>query len=436
VRSIGKLASRVQDRAPIPLSPTRRSAGFNMGRDAAPYGKAEQLNVMGGVGILFSIVNRTSTAAASTVWKLYRKPRDNAILQHSGTSGQDERDEITTHAALQLWQKPNDFYTGQRFVESFQQHVDLTGEGYWIIGRDPRVSFPTEMWCVRPDRIAPVPDPDTFLKGYVYLSPDGERIPLRLDEVVPIIVPDPRDPYRGMGAVQTIMADLQASQFTSQYNRNFFLNSAEPGGVIEVEKRLTDDEFDELAMRWNEQHRGVSKAHRIAVLEQGHYVPMGWSMKDMAFPELRQANREAIMEAFGISNSTLGITDGVNFAAAKAAKAQFAELLTVPRLERIKQALNNNFLPLFGSTGKGVEFDYVSPVPQDPIEVNAERDSKFAALGVALPLGFDAEALLSALGLPPIKWTKPEVPVQGAPVGNPDSTADQEELAPNGAARR
>lgn len=399
---------------------------------------------MGGVGILFSIVERITTATSAVEWRLYRKPEDVTILQHSGTSGQDERDQVTQHAALDLWNIPARnpaipgaaFYTQQRFVETFQQHLDLTGEAYWIIGRHPFSPIPLELWCVRPDRITPVPDPTTFLKGYVYTSPDGEKIPLRLDEVVPLLKPHPLDPYRGLGAVESIMTDLEASQATSQYNRNFFLNSAEPGGVIEVEKRLTDDEFDELSMRWNEQHRGVSKAHRIAVLEQGKYVPAGYSMKDMAFPELRAANREAIMEAFGISNSTLGITDGVNFAAAKAAEAQFASLLTVPRLNRIKQALNSVLLPMFGATGKGVEFDYVSPVPQDPIEVNAERDSKFAALGVAIPLGFDPQETLSALGLPPIKWEKPEVPPPVAPVGNPDSTADQEALGSNGSAKR
>jgi HK97 family phage portal protein len=395
-----------------------------------------QLEQMGGVGILFSIVNRTSTATASAEWKLYRKPTDAKTVQYSGTSGMDEREEVTQHAALDVWQRPNPWFTGMLFRESFQQHLDLTGMSYWVIGQVPRMNIPGELWPIRPDRIVPVPDPKMFIAGYVYTSPDGEQVPLQPSEVIRLVVPSPTNPYKGMGAVQALMADLDASRFASEYNRNFFLNSAEPGGVIEVEKRLTDEEFDELSMRWNEQHRGVSKAHRVAVLEQGHYVPAGYSMKDMAFPELQTCNRDRIMEAFGISNATLGITDGVNFASAKAAEAQFASLLTVPRLNRIKEALNTQFLPLFGATAAGVEFDYVSPVPQDPVDVNAERDSKFAALGTAVPLGFDVPELLNALGLPPIAWTKPEVPAPVASVGNPDSTADQESLGSNGSAKR
>jgi HK97 family phage portal protein len=434
VRGIRALAERPRNLAPVPMTGRRLPGLFNQSA-AASRAVTHQLEQMGGVGILFSIVNRTSTATACVEWKLYRKAADAKTVQYSGTSGMDERDEVTAHAALDVWRQPNPWFTGMLFRESFQQHVDLTGMAYWVISRVPRMNIPAELWCVRPDRIQPIPDQRRFIKGYVYTSPDGEQVPLDAADVIRIVVPNPTDPYSGMGAVQALMADLDASRFTSEYNRNFFLNSAEPGGVIEVEKRLSDEEFDELSMRWNEQHRGVSKAHRVAVLEQGKYVPAGYSMKDMAFPELQTCNRDRIMEAFGISNATLGITDGVNFASAKAAEAQFASLLTVPRLNRIREALNTQFLPLFGPTGKGVEFDYVSPVPQDPIDINAERDSKFAALGVAVPLGFDVPELLAALGLPPIPWEKPES-MQPKPVGNPDSTADQESLGSNGSARR
>jgi hypothetical protein len=47
------------------------------------------------------------------------------------------------------------------------------------------------------------------------------------------------DPYRGMGVVQTILVDLDATRASAEWNRNFFLNSAEPGGIVEVDRRLT-----------------------------------------------------------------------------------------------------------------------------------------------------------------------------------------------------
>jgi hypothetical protein len=61
----------------------------------------------------------------------------------------------------------------------------------------------------------------------------------------------------------------------------------------------------------------------------------------------------------------LGLSEEVNRATAQAAEYVFGKWLIVPRLERIKQALNDEFLPLFGPTTKGLEFDYESPVDDD-----------------------------------------------------------------------
>ncbi len=50
------------------------------------------------------------------------------------------------------------------------------------------------------------------------------------------------------------------------------LREAEPGGIIEVPTPLSDPDFDQLRDRWNEQHRGVANAHRVAILEHGKWI--------------------------------------------------------------------------------------------------------------------------------------------------------------------
>jgi phage portal protein BeeE len=94
---------------------------------------------------------------------------------------------------------------------------------------------------------------------------------------------------------------------------------------------LSDPQWEEFTDRWRTQHQGTQNAHRVAVIEYGgEYVPRGYTQRDMEFTALREASRDTIIEAFGISRATLGITDGVNFAAAKAADTQFAKLVTSP----------------------------------------------------------------------------------------------------------
>ncbi|MFI2349709.1 phage portal protein [Streptomyces sp. NPDC019443] len=393
---LGALLNRATA-TPVPFASRAQSHAhglFGNRRDAVA-----QMQAMGSVGTLFSIVHRTSNATSQVDWKLWRKAK----------SGRDEdRVEVTAHAALDLWNKPNQFMPRQEFVEATQQHVDLTGEGWWVIARDARSPIPLEMWPVRPDRIRPVPDPETFLAGYMYTSPDGQEIALRIEDVIFLRMPNPLDPYRGMGPVQSILTDLDSSRYAAEWNKNFFANSAEPGGIISVDRRLDDPEFDELRTRWGEQHKGVANAHRVAVLESGmQWVDRTISQRDMQFVELRGVSKDEIRGAFGMPKFAVGDIDDVNRATAEASKAWFAEMLTVPRLERIKGALNNDLLPLFGSTAAGLEFDYEDPVPPDAETEATQLTARANAAEALRRAGWDPDDILSAVGLPDMRHGGP-----------------------------
>ncbi|MFC7817563.1 phage portal protein [Streptomyces sp. NPDC057367] len=392
--------------ATVPVPFTSRAAAhsvFGQRRDAEA-----QMRAMSAVGTLFAIVDRTSNATALVDWKLYRKAK----------SGRDEdRVEVTNHAALDLWNKPNAFMPRQEFVEAQQQHYDLTGEAWWIIARRPGVSIPLEMWPVRPDRMTPVPSTDKFLAGYTYTSPDGEQIPLGLDEVIQLRRPCPWDPYRGLSPVLSILPDLDTSRYAAEWSRAFFINSAQPGGIIEVPNALSDDQFDELRERWNEQHRGVGNAHRVAILEHGKWVDRTISQRDMQFVELRGATADRVREAYGISKTAIGDFEDINRASALAAKAWFAEQQTIPRLERIKAALNHELLPMFGPTADGLEFDYCDPVPSDPETEAATLTARAEAAAALRTAGWEPAGVLSAVGLP-------EIPYSGAPAPAPTGWAE------------
>jgi HK97 family phage portal protein len=417
-------APRVRNDSPVPLA-SRRTGGIANGLFGARNSSVSELSAMGSVGTLFAIVNRTSTATAKVDWHLYRKAK---------SGKKEDRVEVTKHAVIDLWNKPNPFMSRMQFVEIMQQHVDLTGEADWLVAGDERVkNLPLELWPIRPDRILPVPHPEKFLAGYVYSSPDGEQIPLKLNQVIQLKMPNPMDPYRGMGPVQSLLTDLDSVRYSAEWNRNFFKNSAQPGGIIEVEDRLSDTEFDEMAERWNEQHKGVANAHRVAIIEKAKWVTATFSMRDMQFAELRQVGRDTIMEAYGISKTALGISDGVNRAVALTAKSLFAEDITEPRLERVKGALNGQLLPMYGDTTRDLEWDYDSPVPADADEENADRTSKSQAAQQYVAAGFTGDSVVVALDLPAgLVWEKPATPPPPPVIlpATPDGTQPDDEPTP------
>jgi HK97 family phage portal protein len=390
----GRLREQTPD-SPIPY------AGRFGNRGQRTDNPTAQMEAMGSVGTLFAIVSRITDSFAQVDWQLF----------NSSVSGKDEdRTQITAHAALDLWNRPNVFYTGRHFRETYQQHLELVGETFWIIVSKEfmGIKFPLEIWPIRPDMMTVVASPTKFINGYIYNAPDGAKVPLEIDDVIHMKMPNPVNPFRGMGPVQAILHDIDSSRFSAEWNKNFFINGATPGGIIEVEKRLSDDEWDEMVMRWREQHQGVANAHRVAVIEQGKWVDAKFSMRDMQFKELREVSREIIREAYAYPKSMLGTVDDVNRANADAGEVVFARWMNVPRLNRTRDILNGVYITRFSETGKTVsglnrEFDYANPVP---INVEQENDtivSKANAAGKLVKARYHPDDVTQVVGLPKMR---------------------------------
>jgi HK97 family phage portal protein len=371
---------------------------------------------MGANGTVFTIVGRLAEATASTEWCIETLP----------TPRVPEPQPVEVHPALDLIRKPNAFMSGRDLIESVQQHVDLTGEGYLVVNRGARTALPVELWPVRPDRMSPVPGTDgVFLAGWIYTGPDGERVPLDVQDVLQIKLPNPLDPYRGLGPIQSVLIDIDASRMAAEWNRNFFLNSAQPGGIIEVEEGLSDIEWRQMVSRWREQHQGVAQAHRVAILEKGKWVDRNYTLKDMQFTELRMIPREIIREAFGFPKAMLGAVDDVNRANAEAGEYVFTRWAIVPRLERVRSVLNARLLPMYGPLGDGVQFGYDSPVPGDKLADNAELTAKVNAYVALTVSGVSPQSASDVTGLPPMEHDHPPQPV--VPDGTPVPGGDQVE---------
>src|SRR5581483_7030935 len=108
-----------------------------------------------------------------------------------------------------------------------------------------------------------------------------------------------------------------------------------------------------------------------------------------------------------------------------------------PRLDRWRDVINTQFLPLFGSAGEDVEFDYSFPMP-----LNREQDNAELAAKTLVEAGYDPAAVLEVVGLPampavvtatqapalPPGW----VPGETAPAAAPAGAGDDETAAAAG----
>lgn len=353
---------------------------------------SDELEQYGEIGTLFGVVSKLASTTSLVNWRLY---------QSSASGLEADRVEIVNSAkrqnpVIKLLKRPNDFMPWQEFCETFQQHIELTGKGWWVIVK--AMGIPVEMWPVRPDRMYSVPSVKDFIAGYVYCSPDGEEIPLKREDVIMLRWPAPLDIYDGQSPLPSLAGDIANEQAQREWSESFFENNATPGGIIKLDVRLGEAEFDELVDRWNRSHRGTSNAGRVAVLEQGDFVPLAYTQKDMQFVESRNFTKQAILDAYGFPKFGLGDVQDVNRASADASKAYMAESLNVPRLERIKAAINYELIPMFGLAGQ--EIDYDNPIPDDQEVQNQTLTAKVGAVVALVNAGFDEVEACNAVGLP------------------------------------
>lgn len=394
-----KTLGNIVNKAPAPYVSRQQGIRSAFKKQSA---STEGLQAYSSVSTLFAVVSHLANDTSAVEWKLYQKKVDSR--RSYASEEMDSRKEIAVHPVLNLLNKPNSFMTRQEFFEIIQQHIDLAGEAFILVSK--AMGVPYELWPYRPDMMRVVASRDNYISGYVAVTPDGDEIPFETDEVIHLRMPNPMNPFRGISPVAAMLTDLDSYRLGSEFNRTFFMNDATPNGIIIVPAGITNEAFERMVMRWNEQHRGVHNSNKTAFIEEGKWQSVASSMKDMQFVELRNVAKETILEAFAFPKFKLGIVQDVNRATAEASEYSYAKGLLVPRLERIKQALNNDLLPLFKGTAKNIELDYCSPVPEDEATELQSTKTKIESAIMLIDAGFDPVEVLNAFGLPAIPFTR------------------------------
>ncbi len=396
------------NRVPVPLARRVDTPSFGNGFGTVGQDRLSQLAAYGSVGTLFQVVHALSEDTSRVDWHMHRVRRGRAARDSATCELCEKRgvELLETHPALTRWNEPNEHYTGQEFVEAVQQHIDLSGEGYWVMDlvSAGALSGVLDMFPVRPDRMAPVSSATDFLLGWLYRSPDGELIPLDKEQVIPLKSPNPLDPYRGQGPVGSIMRDIRSAAASGDWTEMFFRNSDMPGGVLEVPTALPDGMFQQLADQWKRDHQGMSNAHRVAILENGiKWSDRSYSPRDMILTDVRKYSADQIRQAYGFPEFASGILENANRASSDAAARWYTSRMIVPRLDKIRDALNYRYLKRWGATGVDVEFAYSDPTPPDVESENDTRTSKTEAFATLRLAGVDPQDAAQVCGLPPMK---------------------------------
>lgn len=290
------------------------------------------------------------------------------IRQYETTS--EGAEEVHESDLLDLLYKVNPQMTKFELFEITSSHLDLVGNAFWLLARDGTGKI-KEIWPLRPDKVSIATDKGSplIVSGYVYLQRDGVKIPLEAKDVLHFknfnADADFPFPYRGMGVVEAASVAIDMSNFSHEWNKNFFANSATPNAILTYDGELSTDEYERLKKDWRQNYKGTDNAHKIALLKGGMDVKtVGFNQKEMDFVEQMRFTRDEILALFRVPKTALGIVEDVNRANAEATNYVFALRTIKPRMQKIIDTLNEFLVPEFG---ENIYLDFDSPVPADRV---------------------------------------------------------------------
>lgn len=198
----------------------------------------------------------------------------------------------TDHPLYQLLHDaPNPMMTAVQLRETLMGHVLTWGNGVAYVVSDSRGQI-RELWPLRPDRItfrSRRTGPGRFERFYDYAD-ERLNISARLKaEDVLHVSGLGFDGICGYPLVWMARNSIGLGLATETYGGKFFGNGSRPGGVLQHPGQLTDVARKRLQTDWENMHKGLDKAQRVAILEEGvTWQQVGVPNDDAQFLESRR----------------------------------------------------------------------------------------------------------------------------------------------------
>ena len=304
-------------------------------------------------GWVFAAINAIAAEIAGIDFELY---------EINGES-HEKKD---THEALDILDAVNPFQTGPELKWMTAQHLEATGNAYWLLhGVKNETDKPDMIFILRPDQMKVCYDKTVYpymIKGYEYRD-DNHTYNYKPFEIIHFKYPDPNNPYEGIGTIQSVAHWIDNDNYAMEYNRQFFLGGAHMDGVFETEY-TTEEQVEAMKIAFESNHQGVENAHKTGFLPKGvHWKATQANAKEMDFVHLLEMTRDFILAGFRVSRTILGTAESdTNRATAETADYVFAKRTIKPKMQLICSYINEYYVPRFG---KNLYITFKDPTPED-----------------------------------------------------------------------
>lgn len=225
------------------------------------------------------------------------------------------KDRMTDHPLRKiLCERPNEAMTPFDYEKLMQVNLDLSGNAYAWIVRDPYTAEVVERIPLMPDHVTPYIDLNGTL-WYVYTNPrTGEMTRLWPEDVLHYKAYS-TDGIHGVSVLRRAAMAVSTGYTAQQYQNALYKNGGRPSGVLQVDTDLggmvtvkkADGTTEEISKRehvrreWERVQGGPGNGFRTAVLDNGlKYTPISMNNSEAQFVESEEYRVADIARFFGV----------------------------------------------------------------------------------------------------------------------------------------
>lgn len=309
------------------------------------------------------------------------------------------------HPAVKLLDYVNPFWTAERLARMDEMSMGIWGESYWAIEKDV-FGTPTEIWWLKPTKVKPVEDRDKYLKGYVYTSATGEKIPFKPDEIVWFRYPHPGDEFAAMSPLAAARLAADTASAMTRSSEQLHTQGLQLGGVIVPAKdKLTfkEGQAEELEALLDKRWSKPKNRARWAVLRyEAQFLPMNITPKDADVVAGLNLTLRQVLNVYGIPSPLMNDMEHATLANVKELVRWLWEGALKPDADLKAAEIREQFLPMFKgpSTPDYAEHDFTKIAALQESQSEAwSRDKAAMEVGALL-----INEWRRSKGMPDVPW--------------------------------
>lgn len=346
---------------------------FGLGRDDETYGLAQVYGVNESKaidyldtyqGVVYACINLIAESVGDYQPVIYRK-----------TKGKKE--DIGDHPFLQLLRRPGGTDDKALPVSMFNlffmtaAFIELQGDVYWYMSKGLKTGEPKEIVVLRADKVGRYIDKDSGdIEAFYVRTATGQKIRIEVDEMIPFIGFNPKNPYTGIGTVQAAIDYIKTDEHSTTFTKNFFKNNAGISGVLSVGGDVVKTAFKKFVRAWRDKYQGVENAGKVMIVrgsDAAKFEKIGLGLNELDMSSLRKMSLEDIAMMFRVPLPLLGkLSEGTGLGRGNIETLEyiFAKYNIEKKLKRYDQILQFA-LERYYKVGGDLEIGHVNTVPED-----------------------------------------------------------------------